>query len=290
MKKILLFLMCNAIMIIAFSQTQCTPNPLYQDSTYKIWPDTLVGLPWATQGVPYSAVLDIKTPATLIEASGGDSSLTTIDTLSQTFYIGGWPVDSMSLVSVSGLPAGLNFGCYISNCVLPGDFLSCAWVEGVVDAGVADGIYPIEILVDVFTHGDISYQPSPILPPIIIPVETSLYEALGSYEEVPGYKIVVSQGGQTSLYYEENITSYILKQNYPNPCNEYFNVEFFAPQKEEILFSITDVLGKVLYYEYINTNVGLNKVSLNHNFKGGMYFYSIKNENISITKRMIVSE
>ena len=128
MKKHILTL--SFIFVTIFTYGQCQPNSLYQDSTYNIWPDTMINLPQATQGAVYSAVLDIKTPATLIEASGGDSSLTVIDTLGQSYYIGDWPVDSMELVSLSGLPLGLSYGCDISTCVLPGDFLSCAYVNG----------------------------------------------------------------------------------------------------------------------------------------------------------------
>ena len=32
----------------------------------------------------------------------------------------GLPVDSMSLVSIDGLPNGLTLSCFYSNCVLPG--------------------------------------------------------------------------------------------------------------------------------------------------------------------------
>ena len=42
MKKILLTLML--ILGYVNSYSQCTPDPIYQDSTYNIWPDTIINL------------------------------------------------------------------------------------------------------------------------------------------------------------------------------------------------------------------------------------------------------
>ena len=81
--------------IYKYAASQCTPDPIYQDSTYNIWPDTVTNMPIYNTSVinsnnPYNGELLIKTPTTIIEASGGDSSLTSIDTLGQTFYVGDW--------------------------------------------------------------------------------------------------------------------------------------------------------------------------------------------------------
>ena len=43
MKKILLAL--TIILGYTNAYSQCTPDPIYQDSTYNIWPDTVVNLP-----------------------------------------------------------------------------------------------------------------------------------------------------------------------------------------------------------------------------------------------------
>ena len=99
-----------------FSSAQCTPNSLYQDSSYNIWPDTVQNLPHVTQGLSYYTQINLKTPETLIEAASGDSSLTTIDTLGNSYYIGTWPVDSMTMVSTIGLPSGISLDCNTTSC------------------------------------------------------------------------------------------------------------------------------------------------------------------------------
>ena len=105
-----------------------------------------------TCALPISQI-DLKTPTTLIEAAAGDSSLTTIDTLGNSYYIGTWPVDSMSMVSTIGLPNGFSLDCNAPNCVYEGDVVGCANVYGTTSDPV--GIYPITILVNVYTHGSI---------------------------------------------------------------------------------------------------------------------------------------
>ena len=43
MKKILLTL--TLTLGYVYSYSQCTPDPIYQDSTYNIWNDTIINLP-----------------------------------------------------------------------------------------------------------------------------------------------------------------------------------------------------------------------------------------------------
>ena len=193
MNKILLTL--TLILGYVFSYSQCTPDPIYQDSTYNIWPDTIINLPAVSQGISYQSVLNIKTPETLIEAAAGDSSFTQLDTTifgtSYSFQLAGWPVDSMSLVSIDGLPNGLSLSCAYSNCILPGNILTCASVDGITTDPV--GVYPVTIWVDVFTHGTLD------LGLIQYPLSTSLYEATGSYESVNGYKIIVTSANSLEI-------------------------------------------------------------------------------------------
>jgi hypothetical protein len=275
MKKILLSITFSLLAVFVFAQ--CTPNSLYQDSSYNIWPDTVINLPQATQSIPYSAVLDIKTPSTLLEATGGDSSLLYVTApVIGTIFVGDWVIDQMELVSISGVPSGLSFGCYEPNCVLPGDILTCAWVDGTVDDTVADGVYPIEILVNVYASGDV----------FGVPYSIDLYSELGYYEEIPGYKIIVGPPSSTKNI---QISEYSLRQNIPNPSNGQTSIEFITPISQTLGFSVVDILGKQIYNKEINSQFGVNQINLNQELDNGVYFYSIYNENIRLTKRMVVT-
>ena len=277
MKKIVLILTLTFSYILGFAQ--CTPNSLYQDSVYSIWPDTIQNLPHATQGVSYYTQIDLKTPTTLIEAAGGDSSLTTIDTLGNSYYIGTWPVDSMSMVSTIGLPNGFSLDCNTPNCVYEGDVVGCANVYGTTSDPV--GVYPITILVNVYTHGSITVFGIPIA------IETDLYSALGDYEYIEGYKIVVNSATGLETFHQDD---FVLFQNTPNPFAEYTNIQFNAPKPDNVAFEVVDMFGRSVYTEKIAATKGLNTYQFSHDLSSGIYMYTINNGKESISKRMIVAE
>lgn len=264
--------------------SQCSPNPLYQDSTYNIWPDTITNLPIAYQGSNYDAVFDIKTPSTLLEATGGDSSILYLDTVVvgiQVYeFVGGWPVDSMELVSVSGLPSGLSLGCDIPNCVLPGDLLTCAYVNGITNDNV--GIYPITVLVNVYTHGTID------LGFLQYPYATDLYSALGNYEEIKGYRVVVSSNTTDLEIFNSN--EFTLLQNIPNPSNSNTQIRFSIPSSEKIIYNVTDILGNLVYNEEIYAESGYNSFQFKKILSPGIYNYSIQYKEDIITRKMIISD
>ena len=273
---ITLFLIFNSFMVHA----QCTPNQIYADSLFDIWPDTIQNIPHVTQGVYYSTTLNIKTPSTLIEAADGDPSITQFDTLGQTYYVGDWPVDSMELIAVSGLPNGLAINCNEPGCMLLGDVLTCAEVSGTTNDPV--GIYPITILVNVYTHGTITVAFIPI------PVSTDLYSATGDYEEIVGYKVVIENTSSTASLIGPN--DLFLFQNAPNPTKgNNVNINFYSPKSDNFNLSIVNLLGKVVYSQTVNSTIGINEIKINNILPDGVYHYSISNKEKTLTKRMIVS-
>jgi len=278
MKKIALFLTLTFSCLISFGQ--CSPNSLYQDSISGTWPDTIQNLPHLTQGVAYYSVIDIKTPATLIEAANGDSTLTTIDTLGNTYYIGTWPVDSMILVQINGLPSGLTMDCNTgANCSFPGDVVGCANVFGTTNDPV--GVYPIEILINIYTNGTITVFG------ITVPVQTDLYTATGNYESIDGYKIVIDLATGIETFHQDD---FVLFQNAPNPFTEFTNIQFNAPKSDNVAFEVVDMFGRSVYADKIAATKGVNTYQFSHDLSAGIYMYTINNGKESISKRMIVAE
>ena len=276
MKKILLSL--TFAFAAFFADAQCTTNPLLQDSTYSIWPDTIQNLPHAMQGVSYDTQIDLKTPTTIIEAASGDSSMTSIDTLGTSFYVGDWPVDSMIMVETIGAPSGIVLDCNTPNCSYEGDVVGCANVHGMTNDPV--GIYPITIVVNVYTHGTIT------LFGLQVPVETDLYSATGAYESIEGYNIVVNSATGLETFHQDNFS---LFQNSPNPFAETTSIKFNSPNSENIVFKIYNLLGEEIETQLISSFRGVNTINLNtSSYSEGIYLYSINNGNKVLTKRMIV--
>ena len=277
MKKSLLILtLCFSYF---FSYGQCSIDPQYQDSIYNIWPDTLQNLPHVTQGVPYYTQIDIKTPTTLIEAASGDSSVTTIDTLGTSYYVGAWPVDSLILIETIGAPSGITLDCSTLTCSYAGNIVGCANVYGTTNDPV--GVYPITIVVNVYTHGMITvfgFQ---------VPVETELYSSTGYYKTIEGYNIVISSSTGIETFHQDD---FVLFQNTPNPVTEFTNIQFNTPNSDNVVFKVFDMFGKSVYTESISANIGLNTYQFSHALSSGIYLYSINNGNETISKRMIVAE
>ena len=281
MKKILLAF----TLILGYSNmySQCTPDPIYQDSLYNIWPDTIVNLPTVLQSASYHTELNIKTPATLIEAAAGDSSFTQLDTTilgtPYSFQLADWPVDSMSLVSIDGLPNGLSLSCTYNNCVLPGNVLTCASLDGTSSDPV--GVYPITIWVDVYTHGILD------LGIIQYPLSTSLFEATGSYESLTGYKIIVSNNSSYEMF---NSNEFSLLQNIPNPSDGNTKIMFNTPNAGNVSLIVVDMFGKCVISKEISSVSGLNTINLSQDLSPGIYNYSVQVNDVILTKRMIINK
>ena len=276
MKKTLLTL--TLTIATFFTYAQCTTNAIYQDSVYNIWPDTIVNLPYVTWGAPYYTQIDLKTPTTLIEAASGDSSMTTIDTLGNSYYVGNWPVDSMIMVETIGAPSGIILDCNTINCVYEGNAVGCANVYGTTTDPV--GIYPITIVVNVYTHGEITIFG------IAVPVETDLYAATGAYENIEGYNIIVNSTTGLETFHQDD---FALFQNSPNPFSETTSIKFNSMNSEKIVFRIFNLLGEEVDSQIIYSQRGVNTINVNTtSYSEGMYLYSINNGKEVLTKRMII--
>ena len=187
----------------------------------------------------------------------------------------------MELVSVAGMPSGLSFGCDITNCVLPGNTLTCAYVNGTTNDAV--GVYPITILVNVYTHGTLD------LGFIQYPYSTDLYSALGTYENVPGYKIIVSSGNPSSFEIFDSYNLGLL-DNIPNPFNNSTTIRFNSPESCDVEFFVLNSLGQIVFTDEFPADSGLNSFDFNETLPTGIYTYGIKNNQRMVTKRMIIAK
>lgn len=103
-------------------------------------------------------------------------------------------------------------------------------------------------------------------------------------------------GGQDSLVTSvEEITETIpvqfnLYQNYPNPFNPVTNIKFDVPFTQKIELAVYDLLGrkvKELYNDVVNA--GQYKVEFNaSDLASGVYFYRIKSDSFTDTKKLLL--
>ena len=270
MKNILLFALS---IFIGFSviaqQSPCEPQASLQDSTFGLWPDTTQNLPLAVKEVYYEEHIQIKTPNTVGEVMG------------DPFYIEEFPIiniapfniDSIKLVDVEGLPESMSAYLSQADSIFDGNAVACVTLYGTPTADEV-GQYDIVLNID----GWIT----------VFGATLSLYGALGDYEKIEGYKLIVQSSA--SIGEGEN-TTFTLSQNAPNPFSNITTIELYSKDYSNYDFLIVDLMGKVVHNETINAVVGLNTIEVDaSSFETGMYFYSIRNGQDVLTKKMIIQD
>ena len=118
------------------------------------------------------------------------------------------------------------------------------------------------------------------------------------------YKIVFTDFGgaatgniyftKTKLSAVTGIEKYDVIQNfvtYPNPAYNELNVLFSLEESEDLNLIITDLAGKTVKEELLNSRQGLNNVSINlSDYANGYYLINLSNEQFSSTSRFVVSQ
>jgi hypothetical protein len=272
MKKIILVLNALFLSVVSLAQTNpCEIDLAYQDSLFNLWPDTIENLPIAQVDTYYETHVQIKTPNEVGEVTGYPYL---VDLgLGFESDVAGFIIDSIKMVDVSGLPDGMSLYFSAPNATYLGNDVGCVTLYGNTTAEMI-GTHDIVFIVD----GWVSFGDLVI----------SLYESVGDYEEITGYKLIVSEDGTASIVSNDNNT-FELNQNFPNPFDESTEISFQCVTSEEIIFSVVDIFGKTVMERNLDAIRGINKINLNSNeLSTGLYFYSISNGLNTQTKRMLV--
>ena len=150
--------------------SQCTPDTSLLNSSWGLFPDTIQNLPQATITYNYNTVLQLRTPTTVDEVVAQPVNVGGL-----TLDLTGWPVDSLQLINVTGLPAGMSWNCDNLTCTWLGDDIGCVEISGTPIVG---GTYDLIFQIDGFiTMGAMGVM--------------SVSGATGGYLDYTGYQIIV---------------------------------------------------------------------------------------------------
>lgn len=95
-------------------------------------------------------------------------------------------------------------------------------------------------------------------------------------------------GNSTVSVKELEANGVLLGQNVPNPSNGESTVSYkLAKDVSSVVFTVTDVMGRVISSEKTSTTAGVHTVKLN-SYSAGIYYYTINVDGKSATKKMIV--
>ncbi len=230
------------------AQAQCTPNILYVDSVFGVWPDTTTDFRSGVLGQFYSDTLNILIPSSAQDISPSLPPL---------------QIDSVQLVSVSGLPPGLSVNCNSQTpaaCSYLPENLGCGLIEG---TPTAVGTFDITINV----LGWVT---------VFIPQSQSL--------SFPGYSITINDSGVGMIEMRSALSNV---RNVPNPFSTRTTIEYQMGQAGEAHIRVFNLVGEEVWNQRVQTKVGMNRA----NFEGGdlpagVYLYKIETGSSTFTGRM----
>ena len=249
------FLFVLLLSISSLFYGQCSPDTIYADSAWGIWPSPIENFPPGEIDEEYFEIINFKIPedASLIDSVVGE----------------GLVIQSIMLDSVSNIPPGLSFSCDNSSCTWLANGAGCAEITGVP---TTNGSYQISL--DVIANVEI--------------------EIFGNITTIPypysfdGYIINIGPVGIENYRLFNNTLK--LESAIPNPCNQYTTVQFVSGQQKNIEFKLTNLLGEVIYNYSISSGKGVNNIPLNTTlYKNGIYIYSISDGISFQSKRLIIN-
>lgn len=78
-------------------------------------------------------------------------------------------------------------------------------------------------------------------------------------------------------------------KSYPNPSSNKTEVSFWSSKLQLVEFEVRDAIGNLKFKQTFTAKVGSNKVSFSQkDLPNGLYLYSIKNQDITLAKRLII--
>ncbi len=176
-------------------------------------------------------------------------------------------VDSMSIISITGLPP--NFS-YITNSATDtwiGGVSGCLVISGNPSLDTA-GLYPLTFNIKAYLH---------IFDTVPIDTNYAFYKDL--------YILDTSSGIASNK-------PYIFKamQNIPNPFRNVTDIYFTSSAADNYSFMVYNMIGEIVYSRNLSAVRGKNKIVFDATgLNSGIYLYKLSNSNFTQTKRMIIS-
>lgn len=247
MRKTLLF---SAIVLLgAAANAQCTPDPLYADSVFGVWPDTTTDFRSGVLNTFYSDTLNM-----IIPSNAQDISMDYPDI----------QIDSVQLVNITGLPPGLSVVCNsqtVASCSYLPETLGCGLIEGIPTVA---GTYPLTINVNVWFL---------FLFPQSLP------------QDFTGYQIVINEDNVGVPF--NSATALANVRNVPNPFNARTTIEFSVAHTGDAKVRVYNMVGEEIWNQKVVAKAGQNKVLFEgSDLPAGVYLYKVDCGNETYTGRM----
>lgn len=235
----------------AMAMAQCSPNQLYADSVYGVWPDTTENFAGGVLNVLYSDTLNILVPT--------DAGLVNPD-------FSGVTIDSVALTGVDNLPPGLSVVCNSqtgAECTFLSSQLGCGLIQGTPTAA---GTYEMTINVLAYALGGFAQ------------VEQSF----------SGYRITIAEDN-SGIAFASSVKPLDVRA-VPNPAIGNTNFLFNLPRAAKARVQVFNLVGEKLWDRSLAGKQGLNTMAFDASeLESGIYLYTVEAGGNTYTSRLVVN-
>lgn len=231
----------------------CIPN---NDTVSGIEPDTLAPV---YVGIPYEETIYFRLPAdTVVDLDLGGTVIYDVHLC----------IDSLTIDSVVGLPAGFGYACNVPWCSVKGGDNGCAKISGTATPDQA-GTYPLLVFVTVYVNDCYGFP----LPGQVDTVTFFFLQVMGAQQaDAP-----VSAGHALGLLF-------------PNPGRDEVVAPVQLTQGAMVELRITDLQGRTVYLRRDHLSAGGHHLRLRHGLPAGSYVLELTTEGYRQRRPMVVAD
>lgn len=124
------------------------------------------------------------------------------------------------------------------------------------------------------------------------PAGTSLAKCKANVLLICGLSGEIHNGKWTGVY-PTSVNNILKEENvnlFPNPSNDYLNLDFTLSQTSDIIIALNDITGKTVYSQSLNNLSGNQGLVINTStFNNGIYTLTLKTKEGSITRKVSIS-
>lgn len=184
-------------------------------------------------------------------------------------------VEYISIDSVQNLPSGVTYSCGVDDCFIPGDSVTCIYLQGTPDETNQPGDYELKIFLSLKAVGLPAFEasfPDPVLAP-------------GTY-----IMTLNEEGsadcGTTPVFDYQDVPDGI--NLYPNPVSSSVTLEWESKQAGKGVLQVMSYTGQLLFERNISFGQGLVNQSIQvNNLQAGMYLVGIQATDTHFWTKMI---
>jgi hypothetical protein len=265
MTRLLLALVFCLSANFIFAQT-CTPDVQYADSTAGVYPKPRDPATNPDGGITECAVIGQYFQFNLTVVIHDSLKVGTL----------GFPLDSIVISQVTGLPQGITYGCDPGNCHFLKNTLSCAYIYGTPTAANAPGAYDMVIKGSAYVNGS------------SFPLALEFPNA----QLAPGKYTIHLNASPTDpceVTSTRNLEGKMGITVQPNPTNGLTQIKINSQINGQFQMSVVDLLGKQVAQRQITITSGENNVEFDASLlANGLYLVQLQNENGFVSQKLVV--